>query len=593
MTARDVSRRRARWRATICAGLLIVLALVYGPPLARHAARAVDPLIFNDDARQQIVPFFRYSDGVPGDVITDYYLACTPVGFRALYRSAALAVDPAALSKALPYALLVVLLAAVAAAGYRLGGPTGATCAAALVLAGDTFLERMVGGLPRAFAHPLLAVAAAALVAGRPGWLAAATVAAMAFYPPAALTAGLALAAMLFALPAHDRGAACTWSVSRRLIVLAATAALALAVHAPTAVACAAFGPVIRPADVSAYREIGPGGRYEPDDRAPFPGFARQASAVVGRMFRVTASGVAGPVDARTSGTTRSRPWRSASLPELLAALLGVGLLGLAWSCAEGRRLLVLVAAAAAAHTLARLLAPHLHLPDRYVAYPVPVLVVLAAPAVAVAAGATIAARWPRLAATGATRPGAGGPRDSVAALALGAALGVAVLALVGARVSADAGWGVRIRPDTAVYRAVAALPADAVVAGWPTGPVDSVPYVARRRALLTFETHQALHMGYANEMRRRARALFEAYFASAWAPIVRLREELGVTHLLVDQRHFGEAPPAYFAPYDSWIAEAWTRGRRDGFVLASTAREPAVRFREGALELLDLHALP
>jgi hypothetical protein len=164
-----------------------------------------------------------------------------------------------------------------------------------------------------------------------------------------------------------------------------------------------------------------------------------------------------------------------------------------------------------------------------------------------------------------------------------------AVLMLAGGHVSPDAGWAVRVPTETALYRAVAALPPDAIVAGWPDGPVDNVPYLARRRALLTFETHQALHAGYLDEMRRRAGALFDAYFASTWAPVIRLRDEFGVTHVLVDRRHFGPAPPAYFAPYDAWIAAAWARGRQEGFVLADVARTPAARFVEGPLTLLDL----
>ena len=44
----------------------------------------------------------------------------------------------------------------------------------------------------------------------------------------------------------------------------------------------------------------------------------------------------------------------------------------------------------------------------------------------------------------------------------------------------------------------------------------DSVPYVSRRRALVTGETYQAFHDRYTLEMRRRTNAVIDAYFATA-----------------------------------------------------------------------------
>jgi hypothetical protein len=567
--------RAVSGRGAIHLGLLIVLALVHGPSLARHALRAADPLTFNDDVRQQVVPFFTGAGGMPRDAAADYYLACLPVGYRALYRGAAAVLDPATLSKALPYALLLVVLGAVAVAGHRLGGGVGAVFAAALVLSTDGFLERMVGGLPRAFASPLLAVAAAALVAGRAWPLAWVVAAATAFYPPAGLVAGLALAAVLFAVPARDRGDAADWSARRRLLLLGSAGAVALLVHLPSASGCARHGPLIAQDDAGAYPEAGPGGRYAPADRPPFAPFATQAWVAAQRALGGGERWIGG-------AAAVPRESRDDPVPVIrgVLVLLLLATLGLAITSAGARRLLGLGAAAVAAHGAARIAAPWLFLPERYVAYPVPLLVVILLPAAAVLAG-TLA---DRLVAAG------GGGRSL--AQPIGAVLCVAVLGLAGGRVSADAGWGVRVSPDTRLYQAAAALPPDAVVAGWPAGPVENIPYLARRRALLTFETHQALHAGYLHEMRRRARALFEAYFASTWAPVLRLRDEFGVTHLLVDRGHFAAAPPAYFAPYDAWIAEAWARGRREGFVLAEAARAPAARFSERSLTLLDLRAV-
>jgi hypothetical protein len=53
------------------------------------------------------------------------------------------------------------------------------------------------------------------------------------------------------------------------------------------------------------------------------------------------------------------------------------------------------------------------------------------------------------------------------------------------------------------LYGAIAELPADSVIAGWPGKEIDNVPYVSRRAALLTFETHQVFHKQYADVMRK------------------------------------------------------------------------------------------
>jgi len=101
-------------------------------------------LIFNDDARQVIFPLFRYSDKglFPHDYFTTCYLASFAIGYRALYRIAALLWDPAAISSVLPYILIAVTAIAVAAAA-RLAGYFGAFLAAAFVLSGAVFLFTM------------------------------------------------------------------------------------------------------------------------------------------------------------------------------------------------------------------------------------------------------------------------------------------------------------------------------------------------------------------------------------------------------------------------------------------------------------------
>jgi hypothetical protein len=75
-------------------GLVAILALglSFGPLLVGHVRHAQNPRLFNDDARQQIVPLFRHTENSPP-------LKNIPVGFKLLYRTFAPVVDPDPLSK--------------------------------------------------------------------------------------------------------------------------------------------------------------------------------------------------------------------------------------------------------------------------------------------------------------------------------------------------------------------------------------------------------------------------------------------------------------------------------------------------------------
>jgi len=59
--AEATPRRRWALLAAWSVGV-VALAALYGPALVRHAGRSLDPLVYNDDVRVLIFPFFHYSD---------------------------------------------------------------------------------------------------------------------------------------------------------------------------------------------------------------------------------------------------------------------------------------------------------------------------------------------------------------------------------------------------------------------------------------------------------------------------------------------------------------------------------------------------
>jgi len=537
------------------------LVALFGPTLFLHARTASDPFRFADDVRILIPPLERARDPglFPGDPVLDYYLASLPDAHRLFYSLFAPIIDPAALSKLVPYLLLLVALGCLAVTAHRLGGKPALFGALALALGSAHVLSRMVGGLPRAFALPLVLAGVLSLVLGRPVALAALAVIAAAFYPVAGVLLGLSLFG-LFLLPAKDRGHAVGYSLRRRAAVLALTALGMALVVLPAALRLRAYGPVIDATLVQSFPEAGELGRFDPADRPPFPALPMAAAAPLAAALVGDGSPLVSLTNLRAHGTF---------VAVVLFVLAAGGWVTLARRRVEARRFLVFAAAVVCAHTVSLVATPHLFLPERYVAYGVPVLALVGVPA-AFSFLALHAKTSVRLAPV---------------------AWNLAVLALLGAHGASWAGLTVLVPPaERPLYGAIASLPKTAVVAGWPGFAIDNVPYLAGRSAFVTRETHMPFHRLYTELMRERMRALVAAYFASDPGPLRTLRERYGVTHLIVDRRHF-ESPPPYFAPFDAEARMAFAVGRARGFELSRvTAR--GVGIETGGVVLVELSRL-
>ncbi len=565
----------------ILGAIVFTLSLVamYGPSLVEHVRRSADPFCFNDDARQHIFPFYRYQDSnlFRDDYHSDYLLALAPLGHSLVYMLSARFWDPAWVSKALPYLQYALLLLAVAAAALRLGRWPASWATLALVLSSDLFLDRMVGGAARSWAFPLVGLATAALVHGKGRFLAALVPISALFYPPACVIVGFCLALVLFVLPARDRGDASELSRGRRVITLFAAATISLALMLPTLSNLAPFGPRLGPENVAEYPEAGTGGRYGFRDQMTSPPFLMALADTYGLAFQSQQEAWIPSLRSWIYGGHRygiptHAPFVAAVV--VFAILIGLGGFRLAQRSPAARRLTCLLLSGCVGYVSATLFAPYLMWPQRYLVYTVPVFVVVALPS---AAGALFAFRF------------RGRCLRSVGVLTVTALC----LILLGGRGGGDAGLNIHIDQYRKLYERIATLPEDVVIAGWPTGVVQNVPYLCRRKVLITREIHHAHHTGVADEMRRRMRALVDAYFAVEGdpSPLVRLRDEMGVTHLVVDLSHYSSRFPAYFEPFNEWIEPAHSRIAADGSLVAELAGDSAV-YREGPIVLIALSEL-
>jgi hypothetical protein len=245
------------------------------------------------------------------------------------------------------------------------------------------------------------------------------------------------------------------------------------------------------------------------------------------------------------------------------------GWVALARRRAEARRFLVLPAAVAVAHTLSLPFTPHLFLPERYVAYGLAAVALIAVPT----AFSFLLEH----------------AKTSVKYLPL--AWNLFVLLVLGARGTSWAGLTVLVPPaERPLYASIATLPKTSVVAGWPGQAIDNVPYLSLRTAFVTRETHMPFHRRYTELMRTRMRAFVAAYYASDPEPLRALHLRYGVTHLVVDRKYFA-TPAPYFAPFDAEARVPFTAGKAKGFELERViARGEATEV--GGLVLVDLSRL-
>jgi hypothetical protein len=141
-----------------------------------------------------------------------------------------------------------------------------------------------------------------------------------------------------------------------------------------------------------------------------------------------------------------------------------------------------------------------------------------------------------------------------------------------------------------ALMAGIEKLPKGSLLAGWPEGAMDRVPLVANKRVLLARTFHWSYYHGYTIEMRRRADAVFDAYFATTLEPLRKLHDEFGVTHLLIDRRNFDQEPPHYFAPFDEQNRLRFSQMKKSaGGPIVLSASQNCYAINEGPYAVLDL----
>ncbi|MFC1462409.1 hypothetical protein ACFLQU_02275 [Verrucomicrobiota bacterium] len=558
---------RTRWVILIA---LIVAPFV--PSLVNSMLYAADPMHINDDAMQQVWPFYgEFRTGpAAGDAIGRYYRSCTPLGYRLLYTVGDNIVGADRLSKVLPFLLLVVVLTGITLSAWGLAGPLAGGLALFTALSASVYMARMSGGLPRAFAYPIIATGCTCLVFRRPRALAATVFVGACFYPVSGLICGvcLALSALLHIVRNRKREDS---RVRQLVILVALTVLLCVAVLVPVRLATREFGPLVNIRDTLNYPEWGPNGRYLPHDSPPFSGFVERVEKYAGAAFVG-----AGPSWASLIGGPKlqlARIPRAVVIVLLLWALVG---LLVAIRREPVMHFLLLPVVAVCGFFISRPLAPLLYLPGRYIIYVFPITAAVGVPTGLVLLGRELASRLKC--------------SPLVTAIPAVALLLISVAFMGTYRQNPYHGLPVDARWTQPLYDFIGNLPGNAVIADWPQGYGEGVPYFCRRSALITMETYQTFHEKYTHMVRDRLESVIEAYLAGNPAPLVLLRDKFGVTHLLVCPSDYKTAP-AIFQPFSEFAVQRYIRGKAAGWECVRQIEHASV-FEDSGTHVLDLSLL-
>jgi hypothetical protein len=417
----------------------------------------------------------------------------------------------------------------------------GATAAATFALLGGV-LSRVEGGLPRAWAMPVLLFGLVAVLEKRWILFGVALFATAVFYPPLIVNLGLLGAAVLGAQVARTRSLPRHW-LGLALLGCAALVVLWFEYESPDP---DPMGPRVTAAVARGMPEFGPEGRshfFSPDPVAYY--------------------------------VTNPRSGLGLGVGKLIAICVALALVAWLLPRAIPREVWLIPVTALAAYAAAHATLFSLHLPSRYTRFALPAFMMLA-----------LAAIVPRVAESTQLVPAicraasfVSRPRSAIVA----AALALAVLATEAALAlrSDLAKAPPKGYPDLVGF--LSALPADTLIGAHPTD-ASSIPLLARRSVLASEETSTPYELGYYARMKERVSAEIMAFYATDWTDVDALHGRFGVSVFVVDLGRYRrpiDLERVYFEPFRSEARELVRRGERIGFVLENPPPD-RVLFRAG-----------
>lgn len=523
----------------------------------------LDPDLQSDDARTILIPFHRYdSDPALGDdPIANEMLDLVPLGVHALYRVLVPFTDVFVAPKivqALAFALVLVA-GAVLWRSRRAG--LGAGVLLVFFLFHDWFaVERISGGLPRAFGFPCFALWLAGILShNRWARFGAPIVSALSY--PTVMLLILAAEGLYAVRGLGSSSARVVWRRLRRYVVICSACLLAAL---PAALGSSEGGPVHTLEQAQQEPAFGKSGRLW------ILPFAEPSKVFLETYIdQLLPRGESPLASLREAYGENAEVWATT----FFACLLLVGLMRLGPSPTVA---LAFTAGAVILYLLSRVLAFSLYSPERYYSFGMR----MAAMALLISVPARLfpaLRRRPRAIVT-----------NLVATLVL-----CLVWASTGHGQKAPSGMFVNANDDRPLHDFVRTLPKHARIASHPLDG-DGIPYFGARATMGTFETLQPWFVDSWRRQKERCHATLRALYATENSDVLAYAKEHGVTHFLVNQQRYRSnfvAKSASFQPFTNYARHLVSGHSREDFVMGNVA-ESAVVFQTSKWQVVDVEKL-
>jgi hypothetical protein len=536
---------------------LCTLVAYYLPPLLRAD-------VYTNDMCEHVAWYqaaknpalFQY------DIMKTYFIAMSPLGYKAVFSTVCAYVDPQTLGEILSLVLGMagVLLAYKLGEAVTSGSAVGGIVAVLLLLFGHVlglhqFIKVFQGGLQRAFALPIFLLGTWAVLRARVWGLCAALILAALFFPPVCVVLVVFSASVMGLALLKDGHLASP--AGRDALIVAGTSVFCAALLLLANAVAASHGhwTIYTLKEAVKMPECYAGGIW--DARSGKPILYPRWSDYITKAITV-------PHPVLLMGTTLVFFWRARK---------------------HRTEAVLLIISALATWSVAYLALFHLFEPGRYIDYALMILWLLVLPGVAIE---VIRFIEPKL------KPTLTRLAPAVSRSKTGYAIGFVVIVAIAttyltvSRFRNGEGGMIGTAPP-AVYAFLHSLPKNVKIAAHPIDAND-IPMRSQRSVLAFDKAMFPYHREFYEEMKSRIAATWTAMYATNSGDILQLKHRYGADILLINEAWYRQ-DPITVKPFDA-ILESCRRKLQGGTPLVLRLPQEVVVFRSGPFSIIDLAAL-
>lgn len=508
---------------------LLILIAVFSLTALPQIQLSLTPWLIDGDELQQIWPM------EPGkfdnDYIAEYYReAILPAGYQIFYDAAGVFFETKAVSTYLPVLLWLLSFSVAALILRQYGNYVFVVSGLGVLLLFSSWLDSMIGGLPRAFGVPIAMLAIFGFVKRSGSLIIVSALLSTLFYPVLLPTVLLYWAASIIELLLAKR-------ISSSTLFLQILIVSILVVFIAYEQVPGEFGERVVAEEAEDFPEAGDGGRY--NEHVNY--YPEKSLAYI--YYETIYS---------FSSRTRLKRFVGEELYQIICLFISlVSLLALFVLPLQHRKtFILLISLTLLSYTIASISFPLLYFPFRQLTYFWPIIILMN---LIICSGTAV--KYIRL-----QVPAKGYERSRY----LIGLISCVLLIFLGSGHFSDSQTEQVELMDFEMFLPLSDFlkESDAtLVAAWPIYTADSIPYFSGKSILFSYETHQALHKDYIRKIRERATGFFDAYFSVDSKVLVNFAEKFAVSHLVYNRSHFERQQyPLYFEPFQTLINDRYQK---------------------------------